>query len=329
MHHVDVKYLLLFSSRLPRFKQTKRGLYNCRCIICGDSQRSKTKARGFFFEVKGEIVYKCHNCGVSMSLSKFLEQHDINLYKEYRMEKFTDTNKPRTDMRKVKRVVSKKPTFKKESFQLLTPISKLNNSHPAREYLLNRKLPISALYYTEKFKEWTNSVKPNTFDDISQDEGRIIIPFVDTDGKVFGFQGRSLSKDGLRYITILLDEDKPKVFGLNTLKHDQTVYVTEGPFDSLLLDNAIAMAGADLSDYDLDGGDFVYVYDNEPRNQAICDRIKRRIDSGDQVVIWPKDILEKDINDMVLSGHDVQNMVESCTYSGLTATLKYKEWSKV
>ncbi len=329
MHHVDVKYLLLFSSRLPRFKQTKRGLYNCRCIICGDSQRSKTKSRGFFFEIKGEIVYKCHNCGVSMSLSKFLEQHDINLYKEYKMEKFTNSNKPRTDMRKVNRVVSKKPTFKKESFTLLTPISKLNNSHPAREYLLNRKLPISALYYTEKFKEWTNSVKPSTFVDISQDEGRIIIPFVDTDGKVFGFQGRSLSKDGLRYITILLDEDKPKVFGLNTLKNDQTVYVTEGPFDSLLLDNAIAMAGADLSDHDSTSGDFVYVYDNEPRNQAICNRIEERINAGNKVVIWPKDMTEKDINDMVLAGHNVQNVVESCTYSGLTATLKYKEWTKV
>lgn len=329
MHHVDVKYLLLFSSRLPKFKQTKRGVYNCRCIICGDSQRSKSKARGFFFEIKGEIVYKCHNCGVSMSLSKFLEQHDINLYKEYRMEKFTNNNKPRTDMRKVNRVISKKPTFKKESFTLLTSISKLNNSHPAREYLLNRKLPISALYYTEKFKEWTNSVKPNTFVDISQDEGRIIIPFVDTDGIVFGFQGRSLSKTGLRYITILLDEDKPKVFGLNTLNNDQTVYVTEGPFDSLLLKNAIAMAGADLSNYRPDSGRLVYVYDNEPRNSSICNRIKERIDSGDNVVIWPKDIIEKDINDMVLAGHDVQNMVESNTYNGLAATLKYKEWTKV
>ena len=89
------------------------------------------------------------------------------------------------------------------------------------------------------------------------------------------------------------------------------------------------MAGADLSDRVFDGSGFVYVYDNEPRNQAICNRIEERIDSGNKVVIWPKDLIEKDINDMVLAGHDVQNVVESCTYSGLTATLKYKEWTKV
>ena len=37
---------------------------------------------------------------------------------------------------------------------------------------------------------------------------RIIIPFIDTDGEWFGFQGRSLDfNDKLRYITIMLDEE--------------------------------------------------------------------------------------------------------------------------
>ena len=176
--------------------------------------------------------------------------------------------------------------------------------------------------------EWTNSVKPGTFHEITKDEGRIIIPFKDSEGNVFGFQGRSLYNTGLRYITILLEEGRPKIFGLNTIDHDKTIYITEGPFDSLLLDNAIAMAGADVSTDCLRGTDHVFVYDNEPRNVQIVSRISRHISDGESVVIWPSNIKEKDINDMVLAGHDVQRLVSSCSYKGLTATLKLNDWRK-
>ncbi|MEL0190596.1 MAG: hypothetical protein VW878_07205, partial [Candidatus Poseidoniales archaeon] len=205
---------------------------------------------------------------------------------------------------------------------------KLNNSHPAREYLLNRRLPLDDLFWTDTFKEFTNSVKSGTFDDTSKDEGRIIIPFRDKEGVTFGYQGRSLEKTGLRYITILLQEDASKIFGLNRLDYDNTIYITEGPFDSLLLDNAIAMAGADVSHSSVVGGDVVFVYDNEPRNPQITQRIQKHIDSGDSVIIWPKNIREKDVNDMVLAGIDVKNVVKSNTYSGLTAKLKFNDWKK-
>ena len=326
--YTEIKYLNLLSVRLLKFKQSKRNLWNFRCPVCGDSQRNKNKARGFVFEVKGDLVYKCHNCGVSMPIGKLFEHVDPQLYKEYRLEKFKDSNKPRVDMRKVKRVVSQTPVFKTNILKDLTPIDELNNSHPAREYLLNRRLPTSALYYTEKFKEWTNSVKTDTFQDTNQDEGRIIIPFRTQEGDVFGFQGRSLSNTGLRYITVLLDEDQPKIFGLDTINHEQTIYITEGPFDSLLINNSLAMAGADVSGLPDNCNNRVFVYDNEPRNNEITARIARHIDSGDAVVIWPDNIKEKDINDMILAGHFVQNLVESNVYSGLTAKLKFNEWKK-
>ena len=326
--YTEIKYLNLLSVRLQKFKQSKRNLWNFRCPICGDSQRNKNKARGFVFEVKGDLVYKCHNCGVSMPIGKLFEHVDPQLYKEYRLEKFKDSNKPRVDMRKVKRVVSQTPVFKVNILKDLTPIDDLNNSHPAKEYLLNRRLPTSALYYTEKFKEWTNSVKPDTFLDTSQDEGRIIIPFKTQEGDVFGFQGRSLSNTGLRYITILLDEDQPKIFGLDTINHERTIYITEGPFDSLLIDNSLAMAGADVSGLPEFLNNRVFIYDNEPRNNEITARIERHINSGDAVVIWPDNIKEKDINDMILAGHLVQNIIESNVYSGLTAKLKFNEWKK-
>ena len=142
-------------------------------------------------------------------------------------------------------------------------------------------MPITALYWTEKFQEWTNSVKPGTFHDINKDEGRIIIPFIDKEGVVFGYQGRSLSPNGLRYITILIDEERPKIFGLNRLDYASPIQICEGQFDSLLLENAVAMAGADLSGSDVLGSNVVYILDNEPRNRDISSRLQKLIKQGE------------------------------------------------
>ena len=325
--YVEIKYLNLLSVQLERFKQKKPYLWNFRCPYCGDSKTNKSKARGFVFQLKGDLLYKCHNCQISVPFGKLLQDRDPELYKEYRMEKFVSPQK--RDMRKIKRIVSTTPVFKSRGIlDDLTPLNNLNNTHPAKEYILNRRLPTDALYFTEKFKEWTNHVKPGTFQEITQDEPRIIIPFIDKEGSVFGFQGRSIHTTGLRYITILLEEGRPKIFGLNTIDYDKTIYITEGPFDSLLLRNGLAMAGADVSTDCLRGTDHVFVYDNEPRNVQIVSRISKHISDGESVVIWPSAIKEKDINDMVLAGHNVQEIVASCTFKGLKATLKFNDWRK-
>ena len=53
------------------------------------------------------------------------------------------------------------------------------------------------------------------------------------------------------------------------------------------------------------------------------------IDAGDPVVIFPDSVKQKDINEMVLAGHNVQDLVESNTYQGLQAKLKLSQWKKV
>ena len=73
----------------------------------------------------------------------------------------------------------------------------------------------------------------------------------------------------------------------------------------------------------------VWIYDNEPRNREIVNRIGRTIDNGNSIVIWPTNIIQKDINDMVLSGHDVMSVVELNTYSGLEAKIKFNNWKKI
>ena len=323
---VEIKYLNLLSPRLGKFKQTKDRIWNFRCFYCGDSQKNKNKARGFVFQHKGELMYKCHNCGISHPLGKLIQDMDPVLYKQYRLEKFTDQT-PKTDLRKVKKIVSKTPQFKTNTLSNLVKLEDLNTTHKAKKYITSRGLPIEALYYTEKFKEWVNSVKPGTFQDVKHDEGRIIIPFKDKEGNVFGFQGRSLSSSGLRYITIML-EDQPKIFGLDRIDYEKTIYITEGPLDSLLLRNCVAMAGADISISGILGSDVVFVYDNEPRNKQITSRMEKHISDGHSIVIWPENIPFKDPNDMHMGKLPVQDIVESNTYKGLQAKLKFNQWKR-
>ena len=329
MSYLDVKYIQLVSPRLTLFTKKKADLFNFRCPYCGDSQKRKNKARGYLFKIKNDFVYKCHNCGLGRTLSNFLKDQDSFLHDQYIMEKFKEGRTGKGTTVPNPKFNFKEPKFRKGDVDL-EKISDLNTSHPAREYLEQRGIKdLEYFYYCPKFKAWTNEQK-KTFDNLRQDSPRIIIPFRDKDGKLFGYQGRSLAPSAkMRYITIMLDEDKPKIFGQDRINYDESVYVVEGPFDSTFIQNSVAMAGSDLDLRTCGWSNYIWVYDNEPRNREIVTRISKSVDRGDKVIVWPNNIKEKDINDMSLAGHDVQKVVESNVYHGLEAQLKLNNWKKI
>ena len=322
MDLVDSKYIGLVSSRLQKFKRVKSNLYNFRCPICGDSQKHKNKARGYLYDVKNNTNFKCHNCGASMSLNNFLKQVDPVLHKSYSLEKFKEGHTGRN-------FVVDEPVFKFEApkFKQKMDLPKAIENPKACGYLMARQLDPSKFYYAKNFKKFVNKLKP-TFEDETYDEERIIIPLY-YEKNLIGFQGRSLGPSKVKYITVMLNDDAPKIYGLDNIKRDAPVYVTEGPFDSTFIRNAIAMCGADadVGRWGIDNP--VWIYDNEPRNREITNRISKTIDAGHSVVIWPSDIDDKDINDMVMSGKDVQSVIESNIYSGLEAKLKFTTWKKI
>jgi transcription elongation factor Elf1 len=322
MDHVDAKYISLLSTRLEKFKKVKPTLYNFRCPICGDSKKNKNKTRGYIYPVKANTNFKCHNCGASMSFNNFLKKVDPSLHKQYTMEKFKEGFTGKNFVAEEPQLKFEAPKFKKR-----LKLPKAVENPRASGYLMARRLDPSRFYYAERFKKFANSLKP-TFESTKHEEERIVIPLFYNDNLV-GFQGRSLGESKVKYITVMLDDDAPKIYGLDTIDTNERVYITEGPFDSTFIRNAIAMCGADavLGDWGID--DCCWIYDNEPRNREIVNRIGRTIDKGDSVVIWPSHIEEKDINDMVMNGHDVQKLVESNTYSGLEAQLKFATWKKV
>jgi transcription elongation factor Elf1 len=326
MDFIDVKYIGMVSCRLPKFKKVKNGLYNFRCPICGDSKKHLNKARGYLYEVKNNTNYKCHNCGINISFNNFLKTIDSTLYSEYCLEKFKEGFSGKNFPTKEPKFNFKKPIFTK-SIKLNLP--KASENLEAKTYLKNRKLDPDKFYYADKFKEWTNTLIP-TFSEKSlhYEENRIVIPLI-YERKLIGYQGRTLGSSEIKYITIMLEDDAPKIYDLDEIEKNKTVYITEGPFDSTFIPNSIALCGSDGDISKFNIHDYVWIYDNEPRNAEIINRIHKCISKGDKVVIWPNHITEKDINAMILAGHDVQAMVESNTYYGLEANLKFTNWKKV
>ena len=323
MDLVDSKYIGLVSSRLQKFKRVKSDLYNFRCPMCGDSQKNKNKTRGYLYPVKNNTNFKCHNCGASLSFNNFLKELDPVLHKQYTLEKFKEGHTGRGFVVEAPKLEFKKPVFKKS-----LNLPKASSNPVAKEYLEKRKLNPEKFYFADKFKEWTNSQK-QTFDTIGRDECRIIIPMHDKDNNLIGFQGRSLVPNSVKYITVMLDEEAPKIYGLNSVDEKLPVYVVEGPFDSTFVNNSVALCGSDGDVRCLEGSSVVFVYDNEPRNREIVNRISKCISRGESVVIWPSGVVEKDINDMVLSGLNVMDVLKSNTYSGLEAKIKFNNWKKI
>jgi|TARA_B100000287_G_scaffold79676_1_gene71961 predicted RNA-binding Zn-ribbon protein involved in translation (DUF1610 family) len=322
MNHVDSKFIGLLSSRLEKFKRIKSNLYNFRCPICGDSKKNKSKTRGYLYAMKADVNFKCHNCGASMTFSNFLKQLDPALHKQYIFERFKTNSSGRG-------TVIEEPIFKFEAPKFKTKIKLPKASdHPRPAgYLAARKLDAENFYYAEEFKKFVNSLKP-TFDSTKYDEERIVIPLY-YEKNLIGLQGRAIDPNPVKYLTVMFNDDAPKIYGLDNIRRDAPVYVTEGPFDSAFIRNAIAMCGADADVRRWGISDPVWIYDNEPRNREITNRLSKTIDSGDKVVIWPESIDDKDINDMVMSGLDVQSVIESNTYSGLEAKLKFTTWKKI
>ena len=331
---IDRSFLLRVSPKLSRFSQKKEDLYNFRCPLCGDSQKNKTKARGFVFRKKNDYFYMCHNCGASTSFYNFLKQVDESLLKEYQLERYKNgegSNSPKPEFQEYKQEA---PKFKK-ALELPT-IDSLPEAHFAKSYVQQRRIPeafLSQLYYAEDFAAFIQNLGiENT--GLKEKDNRIVIPFYDKEKNLVALQGRALGESKLRYITLKLHDDNKKIFGLDRANTESMVYVTEGPFDSMFLENAVATADSNLESASdsLDKSMITLVFDNEPRNKEIVAKMEHAIDNHYNVVIWPEFMTDKDINDMVLNGFspdEIQDIVNKNTFVNLRAKMEFINWKKI
>ena len=333
---IDRNFLLQVSPKLQRFSKKKDDLYNFRCPLCGDSQKNKTKCRGYVFRKKNDYFYMCHNCGASTTFYNFLKQVDPNLVQEYQLERYKsgETGNNNYTKPEFEEYKQEAPKFKKALE--LPSIDSLPEGHFAKNYVQQRQIPeafSSQLYYAEDFKQFVEGLGIQK-DGLHKDDKRLVIPFYDKEKNLIAIQGRSLGESKLRYITLKLHDDNKKVFGLDRIDTDELIYVVEGPIDSMFLSNAVATADSNLESITdvLDKSKVALVFDNEPRNKEIVAKMEKAIDNHFNVVIWPEMIEKKDINDMILDGFssdEIQDIIDNNTFVNLRAKMEFISWKKI
>jgi hypothetical protein len=333
--YIDRKYIMLLAPKLEKFHQKSEYLWNFRCNICGDSHTNKSKMRGYIYRRKSDLFFTCHNCGTSMSFGNFLKVTDRSLYSEYQMERYKDNNAgnvPKPDFSLAKT----KPVFKKRTDISLPSIASLPETHIAKQYLLKRKIPrdrFNDIYYAENFKSFVLEMLPD-YEKTLYDESRIVFPFYDQDKNLIGFQGRAIGDSKVKYITVKMDDSFLKVYGLDRVDLNKRIYVVEGPIDSLFLQNSLATMDSSLYNVSLMLGnrDYIFIHDNEPRNPEIVRQMDKTIKLGEYIFIWPQDIVEKYINDWILTGatpSEIQSIIDRNTFDGLRAKLEFDRWKKI
>jgi hypothetical protein len=341
MLYIDAKYANILGSRLRNFKQKKDYLWNYSCPVCGDSSKNKLKARGYIYRKKNDLFCKCHNCGHGTSLGNLIKYVDTNLYDQYVMERYKDGAKGRQSHKDVSEFFE--PTKELEipltddALDSLKKMSELPESHPALQYVISRSIPREKwdlLYFAPRFKAFTNTLTPKFQEPIEGEHPRMIIPYFNQHGKMFAFQARAFGKEQPKYYTIKIDEDQDKVYGLERVDYSKTVYVTEGPIDSLFLPNAIAVSGSSFDTPTVRRilANATIVMDNEPRSKEIVKLLEKNIELGYNVCMFPDSVREKDINEMILSGRSQEEILEiinTNTYSGMEANLRFSTWKKI
>lgn len=337
MLYVDLKYISLISPHLRNFKQKNRTLFNFSCPVCGDSERKTNKARGFFYQHGNSMIYKCHNCSAGMGVANFLKSCFPTYYNEYIFERYksgVDHTEPKTAVAKI--IKTPLNVFKSSHAQ---KVSELDDTHYAKQYVQQRQLPsvvYAKLYFTQDFAAMVEDVFPGKYTNLAKNEARLVIPFFDQDNRILGLQGRFFSAEkALRYITIRASNNVNLIYGLDRLDINKPVYVVEGPIDSLFIPNCVAAANSDLASTAKripNNPKTILIYDNEPKNKEIVKLMEDSIRSGNIVCIWPREIKQKDINDMILSGiapEELLGVINEHAMSGLRAELEFSKWKRL
>jgi hypothetical protein len=334
----DRKYASMLAPYVRNYKH-KNNAINFSCPFCGDSKKIKSKARGYLYPHGDKLRYKCHNCDIPADMYALLSNLDPNLAREYLTDRFIEKKADEPKAAPVAKPFAP-PKFHDTIDGDLIKISSLPPTHYAHKYVVSRKIPSKVhykLFFIENFKAWANKIVPNTFEEIKGDEPRLIIPLIDRNQKVMGYQGRSFRADHpVKYITLLVDPDAIKIYGLDSVDFNKKIRAFEGPIDAMFINNSVATTGGRqdtlLQQAGISKDKTILVYDNEPRNKETIEKIEKGLNSGWIVCIWPDDIHGKDVNQMVLDGkkpEEIEEVIDSHAFSGLMGLAMLSSWRKV
>ena len=331
MNYLDLKYTRLVSSYLPGWKEVSQTLSRFRCPFCGDSNKSQTKTRGYFYEIDGSANFKCHNCGASMGLYSFLKEVAPTLAREYTFEKFRNTSPVKENP--LEKFIEK-PSFPDKGLLDKCPtIASLDDDHKARAYIKGRLIPEkfwSDLYYCKDIRDIANQLPEYKERELPKNDA-IIIPFYNEERRLVYLQARFFGDVSVRYLTLIIDSSAKKLWGLDRVDWNKKVYVCEGPFDAMFVENCIAVAGASIMSEikylrEHAKHDLVLIFDKDYQtNPEVYGQFLKAVNQGIKVIMFDAQFAAKDINAQVQNGTtipDLQKYLERRTFSGLGAKLE-------
>lgn len=285
----------------------KSRVLNFRCPICGDSERSKNKKRGYIYEKDGKIWFSCFNCSTNLSLRNFLKETNPDILQMWELGNLKEKQK-------------NNPSTKREdvffSIEGLIPIKTLPENHIALKYIKERQIPV------QKYQFIFYSDQLNKKLQCSFNKGIVF-----TDNKAL-FVARNIDKTSKTRYFIKKGSDEV-FFGEKYLNISQNVKIVEGLIDSLFLQNSIPTLNSNLQTLTKKYPNSILIWDNEPRNPEICAKMERALKCGESVVIWPDCVKEyKDINEMAIAGYEPEEIVSKNNFKGILGLLKFNFWKR-
>lgn len=229
---------LIMSSFFPEASHNRKGNYNFRCNICGDSKKSKRKKRAWILKYPDRWIFYCHNCNESLPVDYWMKLHFNSYYNDYIKEAF---NLELGD--KVTRLppVVKRVDLTGEEYneykdaQYFKPIFSSNAEifAIARKECMKRLLPLAV------WRKWfvaTDGIFRN----------RLVIPYYDDTGKIYNYQCRSLLGQEPKYLSRINSTDN--IYNYYCVDVTKPVVILEGAIDSLFIENAVGCTGLRVED---------------------------------------------------------------------------------
>ena len=278
--------------------------FRCPCCLRNSPKNSSNKRERKAYVLKNDYkrenrvnVY-CHksSCDLNQAISgqNFLKEYFPNLYSDYRKEAFLNfvDNTPR----KVTPKLVEKKIIEADDVKSFVPI--LKGSGPLFDLAIS----------TVKYRKISQDIWQNFFVSVSGFfQGRLIIPYLDKDGRIYYYQGRSLIGSDPKYLNRRFGDKA--IYGIYLIDKSLPVIILEGSIDCMFVENSISIQGLkftekikeqikDLKKY--------YLLDND--KEGMKNSVKL-LENGEYVFNWKKFLRDKqvenpqkikDVNDYVL-----------------------------
>lgn len=307
-----------FSSEIKREPRSHRDRISFSCVYCGDSQHDPRKKRGNIFSKT--MQYHCFNgdCNIHMSVYSFFEEK--NLLSDFTLEEqlyMKEAGEKRTiDLKKIKASLGLESflsdeisdlSIDREFFMKRLGLQEVKNSR-IEKYLLGR--------LQRDFYKFAWDPKHNLL---------YVFNLNSTHDRIIGCQIKTFNKRN-PYLTwkitrmhheinVYREENAEQlgkmdylssIFGIFQVDLNKPITVFEGPLDSFLFPNSVAICSAKNSlPFDIEGSRYFYDNDGTGREWSV-----RRIAEGKPVFLWRKFLEDnelshvsdkiKDLNDLLL-----------------------------